>query len=227
MSFQQNLTNHPPRLLLAEPLPAFRLGVRLVLLSAGYEIVEAADLAELSTSVAAAPPDLVLVDRDLPPSGALAAIRHVREACGAPTIVWTVDPDGAAVLAAIRAGAAGFVHKEISSSGLLRALRGVADGEAPLARDLTSLLVNSLQGSQRRERARERAAALSGREREVLSLVAGGARNKQVARRLVISEFTVKRHVQNILQKLDLPSRWEAAAFYRSLAEQPELEGSL
>jgi DNA-binding NarL/FixJ family response regulator len=65
-----------------------------------------------------------------------------------------------------------------------------------------------------RTRARERAGVLSPREREVLGLVAQGARNKQIASTLVISEFTVKRHVQNILQKLELPSRRAATAFY-------------
>ena len=63
-------------------------------------------------------------------------------------------------------------------------------------------------------RARERAAVLSTREREVLALVAQGARNKQIAATLVISEFTVKRHVQNILQKLEVPSRRAAASFH-------------
>jgi len=67
-----------------------------------------------------------------------------------------------------------------------------------------------------RDRARERVVALSAREREVLALVATGARNRQIAEELSISEFTVKRHVQNILQKLNLTSRTAAGAFYRT-----------
>ena len=87
-------------------------------------------------------------------------------------------------------------------------------GEAPLSRDLASLMIDALHGSEERVRARDRAGILSSREREVLDLVAQGARNKQIASMLTISEFTAKRHVQNILQKLELPSRRAAATFY-------------
>ena len=96
----------------------------------------------------------------------------------------------------------------------MRALRGIVQGEAPLSRDLASLMIDALHGSEERVRARDRAGILSSREREVLDLVAQGARNKQIASMLTISEFTAKRHVQNILQKLELPSRRAAATFY-------------
>ena len=134
--------------------------------------------------------------------------------CSTYTIVWSFQPSRETVLAAVRAGAHGFLHKEISPDGLVRALRGVIQGEAPLSRDLASLMIDALHGMDERAQARERADVLSPREREVLELVAQGARNKQIAASLVISEFTVKRHVQNILQKLELPSRRAAATFY-------------
>jgi two-component system, NarL family, nitrate/nitrite response regulator NarL len=207
--------------LLAEPLPAFRVGVRSLLTREGFgsDVVEAADLAELAEALDGAPRDVVLLDFDLPPAGGLAAIERVRSSSGAPAIVWSAAPSADDVVAAIRAGAAGFLRKDISAPGLVRTLRGLTEGEAPLSRDLAALLISSLHRLDDSERARRRASSLSGREREVLSLVADGARNKQVARKLVISEFTVKRHVQNILQKLELPSRWEAAAFYRTMVE--------
>jgi DNA-binding NarL/FixJ family response regulator len=94
-------------------------------------------------------------------------------------------------------------------------LRGLGLGEAPLSRALAARLVDALHGSDEREQIAERARLLSSREREVLELVAHGSRNKEIARKLFISEFTVKRHVQNILAKLDVGSREEAAAFYR------------
>jgi len=75
-------------------------------------------------------------------------------------------------------------------------------------------MIDAMHGLDERTRARDRATALSPRELEVLDLVAQGARNKQIAAALVISEFTVKRHVQNILHKLELPSRHAAATFY-------------
>ena len=128
------------------------------------------------------------------------------------------------MLSAVRAGAHGFLHKEISPEGLVRALRGVVQGEAPMSRDLASLMIDALHGLDERTRAQERAAGLSAREREVLDLVAQGARNKQIASSLVISEFTVKRHVQNILQKLELPSRRAAATFYGTAFGSQEAE---
>jgi DNA-binding NarL/FixJ family response regulator len=102
-------------------------------------------------------------------------------------------------------------------------LRGVSRGEAPLARDLATLMIGAMHGLEERDRAREKAAALSAREREVLAYVAQGARNRQIAQALFISEFTVKRHMQNILQKLGLPSRRAAAAFYLSAFDAGEL----
>jgi two-component system nitrate/nitrite response regulator NarL len=120
------------------------------------------------------------------------------------------------VLDAVRSGAHGFLHKEITPVGLVRALRGVVQGEAPLSRDLATLMIDALHGLDEQQRARERMGVLSAREREVLEFVADGARNKEIARALTISEFTAKRHVQNILQKLELPSRRAAATFYQT-----------
>ena len=114
------------------------------------------------------------------------------------------------------AGAHGFLHKQISPAGLVRALRGALQGEAPLSRELVPVLIGALHGAAERADALARAGALSAREHEVLDLVARGARNREIAAALAISEFTVKRHVQNILQKLELPSRAAAAALYRT-----------
>jgi len=120
------------------------------------------------------------------------------------------------VLESITAGAHGFLQKEISGPGLIRALRGVAAGEAPLSRDMAGLMIAAIHGLEARSKALERAAVLSEREKEVLAFVSRGARNRDIAEALDISEFTVKRHMQNILQKLDVPSRRAAAAFYVS-----------
>ncbi len=111
-------------------------------------------------------------------------------------------------------------------AGLVRALRAAANGEAPIARDLTAALLEALHGTHARIEAVERAAALSEREREVLQHLATGERNRQIADALAISEFTVKRHVQNILQKLGLPSRDAAGALYDAAYGRPELARS-
>jgi DNA-binding NarL/FixJ family response regulator len=135
-------------------------------------------------------------------------------------IVWSFEATRETVLSAIRAGASGYLHKEISPQGLVRSLRGVVEGEAPLSRDLATLMIQALHALEEQTTARERAAVLSAREREVLNLVALGARNREIAASLFISEFTVKRHMQNILQKLELPSRSAAAQFYRAAFEE-------
>jgi DNA-binding NarL/FixJ family response regulator len=211
------------RVLIADPLPIFRAGVREVLLAEeDFAVCEAGNRDEVLEVLAATECDVVLVDLDLPPGGALAVLPDLHASSAIHAIVWSFKPSQEKVLAALRHGATGYLHKEIPAPALLRTLRALAQGEAPLARDLAGAAISAVRGSGDRELA----SILTVREREVLGLVASGARNRQVAAALEISEFTVKRHVQNILQKLALPSRIEAAAFYRSAFpdEEPVLE---
>jgi len=211
------------RILVADSLAIFRAGVRnLLARESDFVVCEAARLDDLVAAVADECPDIALIDLNLPPYGGVAAVAKLSETCPTHTIVWSFEANPTTVLAAIRAGASGYLHKEISPAGLVRSLRGVSRGEAPLARDLATLMIGALHGLEERDRAREKAAALSAREREVLAYVARGARNRQIAQALFISEFTVKRHMQNILQKLGLPSRRAAAAFYLSAFEAGE-----
>ncbi len=206
------------RILVADSLHIFRAGVRnLLARESDFEIVEAGSLDDVLRVIDQECPDIALIDLELPPLGGVAVVQKLAQRCSAYTIVWSFEPSRETVLAAVRSGAHGFLHKEISPEGLVRALRGVVQGEAPLSRDLASLMIDAIHGLDKRTRARERAAVLSSREREVLDLVARGARNKQIASVLTISEFTVKRHVQNILRKLELPSRKAAATFYRTV----------
>jgi DNA-binding NarL/FixJ family response regulator len=121
----------------------------------------------------------------------------------------------------VRAGAVGVLPKEISPTGLLRALRGVVDGEAALGRDIAWLLVNGVQRAGATQGVAQHLTTLSSRELEVLELVADGRANKEIAEHLDLSEFTVKRHIQNILRKIGARSRWEASASY--LAQRREM----
>ena len=204
------------RVLVADALPIFRSGVsKLLLRENEFEVLEAASLDDFARH-ANAWPEIVLLDADLPPRGGLAAVAWLSEHCDCHTIVWSLDPTPADILELIRAGARGYLRKDISPRGLMRSLRGVVLGEAPLSRDLAMMMIEALHGFDDQERARVRASALSTRERQVLDLVAQGAQNKQIAQALSISEFTVKRHVQNILEKLSVPSRRAAADFYLS-----------
>jgi DNA-binding NarL/FixJ family response regulator len=203
------------RILVADSMRIFRSGVMSLLArESDFAVSEAGSLDEMLRMVDGECPDIALVDLELPPAGGVVAVQRLSERCAAYTIVWSLEPTRETVLGAVRAGAHGFLRKGISPHGLVRALRGVVRGEAPLSRDLASLMIEALHGVDERARARERASLLTARELEVLDLIAGGSRNKQVASALVISEFTVKRHVQNILQKLELPSRRAASTFY-------------
>jgi DNA-binding NarL/FixJ family response regulator len=205
------------RVLVADSLPLFRSGVRnLLKRESDLEVLEASGSDDAAALLVGGHAEIALVDLDLPPTGGINLVRSVRSRTRAAMIVWSLQPSRDAVLESIAAGAQGFLHKEISSTGLVRALRGTVNGEAPLTRDMAALMIDAIHTLEARSKARERAAVLSEREKEVLAHVARGARNREIAEELTISEFTVKRHMQNILQKLDVPSRRAAAAFYVS-----------
>jgi len=205
------------RVLVADGAPLFRSGVRHLLTREGdFVLTEAADFDELMQVMEHEAPEIALIDLDLPPSGGVAAVAHLAAQKTARLVVWGFEAEREQVLDALTAGADGFLDKAISPTGLMRALRGMSRGETPLPRELVTVVVDAVHDFEARDRARERLVVLSAREREVLALVANGARNRQIADELSISEFTVKRHMQNILQKLDLSSRTAAAAFYRT-----------
>jgi len=211
--------------MVADPAPMFRSGVRnLLAREADFELSEASSFDELEATIAEEPPDLALIDLDLPPVGGVNAVSRLAGRYDTGLILWSFEPGNRTVLAAISAGARGYIDKGISSTGLVRSLRGALEGEAPLSRRQTAELVAALHGVEERNRAQERARVLSRREREVLALVAGGERNREIAVELEISEFTVKRHMQNILTKLELPSREAAARFYLSAYDETEPE---
>jgi DNA-binding NarL/FixJ family response regulator len=215
----------PMRILVADSVTIFRAGVRnLLTRESDLEVVEAANFDEVAEQVARGCPEIALIDLELAPNGGVEAVKHLSKHCSTHVIVWSFAPTRETVLAAVRAGAGGYLHKGISPAGLVRSLRGVVHGEAPLSRDLATLMIDAIHGLEERDRTRERLAVLSTREREILDHVAHGARNRQIAAALTISEFTVKRHMQNILGKLGVGSRRAAADFYR--AAQAALLGS-
>jgi two-component system nitrate/nitrite response regulator NarL len=206
------------RVLVADAIPLVGAGVDgLLARHDDFECAHAHDLDSALDAVALFVPHIALVDLDLPPVGGIVAVSKI--AAAAPSVaivVWSLQPAREAVLESIRAGARGFLGKDVSGDGLLRALRGARHGEAPLSRALTHLVIDEIRGFDERQRAWDLAARLSEREHQVLVMIRDGARNREIAEVLSISEFTVKRHVQNILHKLGLPSRSSAAAFYRS-----------
>jgi DNA-binding NarL/FixJ family response regulator len=206
-------------LILADPEPMFRLGLRGLLRDYHeFEIQEAADLATLvALAGRARAPATALIDLDLPPAGGAAAVTRVRHSVAAP-VVWCSGSrlTPGVVYELVRRGAVGILRKELAPAGVVRTLRAAGNGESPFPRDLVAGLLNRIHSlASSPAPTPPPIATLSMREREVLALVARGYSNKTIANKLHISEFTAKRHVQNMLNKLALRRRQDAATRFR------------
>ncbi len=199
--------------LLVDDHPLFLDGVRAALTGApDIEVVgEAHDCREAVEKAATLRPDVVLMDLNLPDGSGIDATRDILAAAPETGIlVITMSDDDDAVVAAMRAGARGYVLKGVAARELVSIVRSVAAGEVYVTPSLaTSLLVELTSPAGRS--AASPLADLTEREREILELVAGGDSNKEIASRLGLSEKTVKHHMTNILQKLQVRNRVEAA----------------
>ncbi|GEL18520.1 response regulator [Pseudonocardia asaccharolytica] len=205
---------NPIRVLIVDDHPVVRDGLRGVLSGApDMEVVgEAGHGAEALARVAAIPVDVVLMDLRMPTMGGVEATRELRRTAPSVRILvlTTFDTDRD-VLPAIEAGATGYLLKDTPREELLRAVRAAYRGEAVLSPAVAGRLMGRLRVSDE-----EPEEPLSGRELEVLRLVAGGATNREMARQLFISEATIKTHLLHIYAKLDVRDRASAvAAAYR------------
>jgi two-component system NarL family response regulator len=207
----------PIRVLLADPHALFRRGVRLVLEDEpDIEVVgEAGEGLDAVERVVELVPDLVLMDVRMPGVSGIEATRRVRELVPSVKVaILTVSEDDEDLFAAVRAGATGYLLKEVSIEELPDAVRAVARGHSLISPSMASRLLGEFNALSRRvEEQSGNAPRLSDRELEVLRLVAQGKSNKDIATELVIAENTVKNHVRNILEKLQLRSRMEAAMY--------------
>lgn len=198
------------RVLVVDDHKLVREGLRFLLQQEeGIQVVgECADGAEAGTAVRDLRPDVVLLDLLMPRVDGLAALPEIRAARPeARVVVLTSDQDDERVLEAIRAGASSYLLKTAGVEEVVRAVRAAARGESVLAPSVAARLVQEVR--------RERGAVdgLSRREQDVLVLVARGRSNKEIAGELFIGEETVKTHVSNILAKLHLPDRRQAAIY--------------
>jgi DNA-binding NarL/FixJ family response regulator len=171
---------------------------------------EAADGAEAVQLVRRARPDVVLMDIRMPGTDGLAATRTITAdpaLAATRVIVLTTYELDEYVFEALRAGASGFLTKDVDPDDLREAVRTVAAGHALLAPSVTRRVVDAFAAAVSRPKAPERLDALTEREREVLVLIARGLSNDELARRLVVSPLTAKTHVSRILAKLHARDR--------------------
>jgi DNA-binding NarL/FixJ family response regulator len=206
------------RVLLADDQAVVRRGLRTILESEpDLEVVgEAADGVEAVALARRRAADIVLMDVRMPRMDGLAATRLLAHpATGAPIdvlVLTTFDLDEV-VFAALRAGAAGFLLKSTEPEALVDAIRTVARGHGLISPEVTRRLIGEFAASAPRPHEDTRIDALTPREREVLMLIARGLSNADVAGELVLEASTVKKHVANVLSKLDLGSRAQAVVF--------------
>ena len=197
----------PIRVVLVDDHAVVRSGLNQLLSSAGdIEVVgEAADGAEAVDAVRESRPDVVVMDLQMPGvDGVEATRRIVAEELGAEVVVLTSYSDNARIVAAIDAGAVGYLLKDADPEDVLDGIRAVSRGESPLHPRVARQLLSS-----RAEKAPD--VALTPREVEVLGLVRAGLANKQIARRLGISERTVKAHLTSVFQRIGVVDRTQAA----------------
>lgn len=201
----------PLRVVLVDDHPLFRKGLAELLDRDGRaRVVGIAGTAVEARALLSGQPDVVLADLHMPGEGGLELMRRWREeGVAIPVVALTVSDSAEDLAAALRAGARGYLLKSMEPDEVVDALLRVARGEIAVAPALTGKLLALLEG----EKQPSLLDQLTPREREILGYLARGLSNKAISRELGISADTVKLHVHNVLAKLNVSSRVEAAVF--------------
>jgi DNA-binding NarL/FixJ family response regulator len=206
----------PIRLLLVDDHGLFRKGlVSLLQREREFQVIgEAEDGAEAIRKAKQLKPDLVLMDIHMPGTDGIEATRRIREMLPSTRVViLTVSEDDKDLFEGIKCGAHGYLSKKLEPEELYAMLRGVFQGEAPISRTTASKILNEFAVQARRKAAAQLEEELSAREKDVLQSLATGLTNKEIGNKLGIAENTVKNHLKNILSKLHLENRVQAATF--------------
>jgi two-component system nitrate/nitrite response regulator NarL len=205
------------RVLIIDDHTLFRSGIRLLLeRQEGFEVVgEAGDGLDGAKRAKTLKPDVVLLDLHMPGTSGLAAIPLLlEEAPQAQIVMLTVSEDAEDLIDAMRAGACGYLLKNIDTDFLLDSIRRAANGESVMSPQMAVRVADAIRKPQNNNlNATSDSVELSPREREVIIKLARGGSNKDIARSLNMAESTVKIHVQSILRKLNLSSRVQAAVY--------------
>jgi DNA-binding NarL/FixJ family response regulator len=206
------------RVLVVDDHALFRRGLDMVLRAEPDMTVvgEAGDGSEAVAKAIDATPDIVLMDVRMPRRGGIDACTAIKEVVpSAKIIMLTTSDEEADLYDAIKAGAMGYLLKEISIDEVADAIRAVSGGQSLISPSMASKLLNEFASMIKRTDDPEHVPTprLTDREMEVLRLVARGLNNRDIAKELFISENTVKNHIRNILEKLQLHSRMEAVVY--------------
>jgi two-component system response regulator DevR len=179
---------------------------------------EASTAAEALTRIPAAQPQVAILDARLPDGSGIDVCREIRSAVpSVRCLILTSYDDDEALFAAVMAGAAGYLLKEIRGNGLVDAVRQVASGKSLLDPAVTERLLTRLRDGTPED---ARLASLSDREREILNLITEGLTNRQIGERLFLAEKTVKNHVSGLLSKLGMERRTQAAVYGAEVRKQ-------
>jgi DNA-binding NarL/FixJ family response regulator len=207
----------PLRILLADDHLLFRKGLTQLLDSQpDFQVVgEATNGLEAIEQTQSLQPDLVLMDINMPDSDGFEATRHIKTKMpNVRVVMLTVSEDADDLKAAIQCGADGYLLKDLSPETLFQQLRGLTAGETPISRAMTGKLFSQLaQQDQVVAQPAMTTEKLTKRENQVLALVASGYSNQDIADKLGIAHNTVKNHLRNILSKLEVKNRAQAAAY--------------
>jgi two-component system NarL family response regulator len=206
----------PIRVVVVDDQELFRRGLTMLLgVEPDIEVVgEAGDGVSAAQLVADVVPDVVLLDVRMPKRTGLEACIEIKELVPAARIIMlTVSDEEADLYEAVKNGASGYLLKDSSIDEVAQAVRVVAEGQSLISPSMAVKLLDEFKEMSRTDRDQVPTPRLTDRELEVLRLVATGLNNREVAKLLFISENTVKNHVRNILEKLQLHSRMEAVMY--------------
>ncbi|GGY78569.1 two-component system response regulator NarL [Marinobacter zhanjiangensis] len=210
------MSETPASILLIDDHPLLRQGIKqLIDMEEGMQVAgEASNGADGIRRAAELEPDLILLDLNMPEMNGIEVLKQMREQGVASRIViFTVSDHEDDVVSALRAGADGYLLKDMEPEDMIAELKQAAVGKMVISDRLTTLLAQALRSQKPQQSERPDFDSLTPREKDILRLIAEGLSNKMIGRKLDISDGTVKVHVKHLLKKLNLRSRVEVAVW--------------
>jgi len=181
----------------------------------GFDVLGAVGSLDALRKLIELEPDVIVLDLRMKPMDGIAVLQQLRDdGCTIPTVILTMSDSETDLSNAIKAGARGFLLKDMAPEDVVDAIRRVAGGEMVVAPSMTVKMIDMLKGKQPGDEPKHSLNLLTEREREILQLLSRGESNKAIAQTLSISYDTVKQHVRHILNKLNLSSRVKAAVLF-------------